>query len=719
MSLEPTHKGTHFKVRPDIWICLFISIATLAVYFQVRHHEFINLDDGLYILNNPQVGAGLTFKSIAWAFRFPGLDYWRPLTWLSHMLDCHIYGLDPGMHHQTSLIIHVVNSMLLFLVFKWMTGTVWQSAFVATLFALHPMNVESVAWVAERKNVLSAFFWLLTMSTYLYYSKRPNLYRYLVICIVFALGLMSKPMLVTLPFVLILLDYWPLCRIEPAKPGGDHRGGLSPGTSGFRPLSIMHLVLEKIPLLILSLIGVLLSSVSVQHLDIAVSTDLIPTKLRISNALVSYVKYIFKMIWPHNLSVYYPFPQTIQWWKVAGASLLVLGISVLALRVARSKPYFLVGWFWYAGTLLPAIGLVQAGLWPAIADRFAYIPLVGLFLIIAWGGSDSVARWRYKEILLTFISAALLAVLMVTTYLQVGYWRNSITIFERALEVTDNNHVAHHKLGDALDSQGNAAEAIRHYSKALQIKPDFLAAHINLGIVLNKMDKPKQAMAHLAKALSLKPDYAEAHNELGVALKKQGRFDEAIKHYLEALRIKPDDEKAHNNLGVALARKGDNDTAIYHFYEALRINSNYPDAYFNLGKIFSFQGKDEASMRYYRTALQHNPNMAQALYSLSWTAASHDNIKFRNGEEAVKLAERLCRITQYNQPLALDALAAAYAETGRFDAAVSTAQKALELALAHSLETLALELKKRIQLYQAGRPYRQASPEKDNQIVVK
>ncbi len=712
-------KDTAYAIRPEIMVCLVLVIAILAVYFQIRNHDFIGFDDGLYVLNNPYVQNGLTREGIVWAFASPGVDYWRPLTWLSHMLDVQLYGLNPGMHHQTNLILHILNSILLFLGLQWMTGAVWRSAVVASLFALHPLNVESVSWVAERKNVLSTFFWLLSMTAYIHYAIRPNAFRYLLLGLFFVLGLMSKPMLVTLPFVLFLLDYWPLRRFKPLQSDGDHPEIQGPIPSGIQAKSTVYLILEKIPLLTLSVVGTVLSALSLQRLDIAISTQTLPITLRISNALVSYVSYIIKMVWPHNLAVYYPFPLSIPLWKVAGAGLVLLGTSALVFRELRTKPYLAVGWLWYLGTLVPASGLVQAGLWPAIADRFVYIPLVGLFLMIAWIIPEFAARWRYAKIKLAFISVLLFAVLMATTYVQVGYWRSGITLFEHALAVTDNNYVAHHKLGEVYDAQGNATAAIRHYSEALRIKPDFLAAHLNLGILFNKEGKPEQAEGHLSKVLDVDPDYAEAHNELGIALKNQGRFNAAIKHYQAALRLKPDYGKAHNNLGVALARTGNAEAAIYHLHEALRINSNYSDAYFNLGKVFSLQGKDEASIRYFREALQRNPNMAQALFHLAWTTASHENIKFRNGEEAVRLAEKLCNITQYKQPFALDALAAAYAETGQFDAAIATAQKALELALVQGSEAAVSGITQRLGLYREGRPYRQTKAEKDSPVNTK
>ena len=704
--MNNTDKHRIFNIRYDILICLFLVIAILVVYWQVRNHTFVNFDDGSYILNNPHIRDGLNLEGIAWAFSFPGFDYWHPLTWLSHMLDCHLYGLKAGMHHQINVIFHILNSILLFLVFKKMTGAIWRSAFVAGLFALHPMNVESVAWLAERKNVLSTFFWLLTMLTYIHYSKKPSVPRYLVILFIYTLGLMSKPMLVTLPFVLLLLDYWPLCRINLAHSGSNNQKTPKSNHTDFQRSFTLHLVLEKIPLIILSMVSIFLSSLAVQRLGIVISTASVPMKLRIKNTLVSYVSYIIKMIWPHNLAVYYPYPQTLPLWQVTGAVLLLVCISFLVFREVKSKPYLAVGWLWYIGTLLPVIGLVQAGLWPAIANRFAYVPFIGLFFIIAWGVPDLVVRWHYREIKLATIAVSLFAVLMATSSLQVGYWKNSITLFKHALDVTYNNHIAHHKLGEALNLQNKTVAAAKQYSEALRIKPDLFATHLNLGIILRDEGKLNEALDHFSRALHLKPNRAEAYYELGITLEKQGSFDAAIRHYLEVLQIKPGYAKAHNNLGIILSRQKKDKEAIFHLYEAIRIDSDYADAYCNLGIIYANQRNIETAILHYKKALYLNPNIAQALYNLSWILASCEDERFRNGEEAVKLAEKLCKLARYNQPLALDALAAAYAETEKFDEAVTAAKKALGLALKQGPNELVIALKKRLQLYQKGRPYR-------------
>lgn len=660
------------KTRSEFLISLFLIVIILAAYWQLPTHDFLVFDDNKYITNNSHVHDGITWKNLAWAFSSTDFGYWHPLTWLSHMLAFQLFGLKFGMHHLTNLFLHIANTLLLFFVLKRMTGALWQSAFVAAMFALHPLNVESVAWASERKNVLSAFFWMLTMWAYVCYAERPTFLRYLLIFLVFALGLMAKPVLITLPFVLLLLDYWPLRRFNSAGSGrGDTHTSKN---SGFQRSLALRLVLEKIPFLSLSAVCIYLSSLSIQRFGIAVSTAWVPMKLRIANALVSYVSYIKKMVWPHNLAVFYPYPQTLPLWQTVGAGFLLLCISFLVLRAARSKPYLAVGWLWYMGTLVPAIGLFQAGLWPAIADRFVYVPLIGLFMVIAWGVPDFVVRWRHRKAGLAVIAALLFPILMTMTCLQLRHWQNGVTLFTHNLNVTHNNSLAHNELGNALKQQGKFEKAMFHYSKALQINPN----------------------------------YAEAHNNLGYTLTRQKNYQDAIYHYNEALRIKPTYAEAHNNLGTALLDQGNDKEAICHYNEALRSNPNYVGAYYNLGKIYLNQGKIEKAILLYRKALDLNPEMTQVLYNLSWILASHEDKRYRNGEEAVKLAEMLCKITRYKQPLALDALAGAYAETGRFDTAVLTAEKALRLTLLYGQQELSLIVKKRLQLYQAKLPYRQS-----------
>jgi tetratricopeptide (TPR) repeat protein len=696
------------KTRSEFIICLLLVVLILAAYWQLPTHEFLNLDDSGYITHNSHVKEGITWKNIIWAFSSTDIAYWHPLTWLSQMLGFQLFGMNSSMHHLMNLFFHIANSLLLFIVLNRMTGSLWKSAFIAALFSIHPLNVESVAWISERKNVLSTFFWMLTILTYLRYNERPNFYRYLLTIFVFVLGLMSKPMLVTLPFVLLLLDYWPLNRFTLLQLYYKEHGFRHLVDYESRLTQDLRLVLEKIPLLFLSAVSIYLSSLSFQRFGVAISTVSVPMKLRIANALISYTAYLKKMVWPYKLAVYYPYPKVISMWEVAGAGLFMICVTLFALRRAKEKPYFALGWLWFIGTLFPVIGLVQAGLWPSIADRFTYVPLIGVFIIIAWGVPDLMSRWRYKKLIITTVAIAIIWNFTATTRAQNKYWVNNIALFKHALDVTNENDIAHEKLGEALANQGKTNEAVRHYFEALRINPKLSAAHMNLGVALRMGGQLEEAIKHFSKVLHMNPNSAGAYYEIGVTLEKMGKFDEAIRYFSKALRINPNNARLHNYLGIVLARQKKESEAIFHFSEALRIDPNDADANYNLGIIFADQKNIKQAIRRYKRALNLNPNMTKALYNLSWILATCNNERYRNGKEAVELATQLCNITKFRQPLSLDALAAAYAESKEFDAAVLTAEKGLKLAVHQRSKELVLGLKKRLELYQKKRPYRQS-----------
>jgi Flp pilus assembly protein TadD len=499
------------------------------------------------------------------------------------MLDCEFYGLNPKGHHLTNVLFHMANTILLFVVLRWMTGAIWRSGLVAALFALHPLHVESVAWAAERKDVLSTFFWMLTMVAYMYYVKRPGTKRYLLVLVSFSLGLMAKPMLVTLPFVLLLLDYWPLNRFQPqATTGSVVYQPLGFRSSGYDKSPVLRAVLEKTPLFVMSLLSCLVTVIAQQKAGAVSALEIVPFKLRIANGLVSLVAYMGKMIWPLDLVVFYPHPGSeLQIWKPVAAGLFLLIVSTLALWVARRYRYVLVGWLWYLGTLVPVIGLVQVGE-QAMADRYTYVPLIGLFIAVVWGFTDLVKGWRSRRYLVSVTAAVTLLALMAGSWLQVGYWKDSIRLFKHALEVTSNNYVAHYTLGNALAKEGNLAGSVSHYHKALQINPNFAEAHNNLGNALALQGNLTGAISHYHKALKINPDHAEAHRNLAVGLDRQGKHKEALQHYAEALRINPHDAQSHNNLGVALAEQGRLKEAVAHFTEALRIDPNFKEAQRNL-----------------------------------------------------------------------------------------------------------------------------------------
>ena len=564
-------------------ICLLLVLATLAVFSPVYHHDFVHLDDDLYITDNPNVQQGLSGESIKWAFTSTRAGLWLPLTWLSLMLDFELFGLKAGGYHLINLFFHLANTILLFLLFKRITGRHWRSAFVAALFALHPLRVESVAWAVERKDVLSTVFFLLSICSYVRYTKHGRSFAYVSAIFLFSLSLMAKPMLVTLPCLLLLLDYWPLDRLNLGDSGPDHYHKVIDPQSRPKTVIMARLLIEKIPFFLLSLIFSVVTLLAQRSFGALSGLQALPLRVRFANALISYVEYISKMFWPRSLAVLYPYPlETMPLWKVAGAGLLVAGLTALALWAARlGYRYVLTGWLWYLVSLLPVIGLVQAGP-QAMADRFTYVPLIGLFWVVSWSVPDLVANCRYKRTLLSLSAGLVLALLMVCTRSQVKYWRDSITLFEHTLRVTENNNLMHNNLGVVFIEQGRFAEAIPHFTKALQIRPNDVKAQINLAVCLAHLGDLQEAIEHYRKALALEPQHAGAHNNLGNALLIQGRVDEAAAEFSKALKINGDYAEAHNNLGVVLASQGRFKEAIEHFRQALRINPDYPQARTNL-----------------------------------------------------------------------------------------------------------------------------------------
>ena len=583
----------------NIWVCLLLVAATLAVYWQVQNFDFVNFDDNTYVYDNSHVQNGLTFENITWAFTATHASNWHPLTWLSHMLDCQLYGMNSGQHHLTNLLFHIANTLLLFFVLTKMTGSLWRSAFVAALFAFHPLHVESVAWVSERKDVLSTFFWLLTIYSYSLYVEHPAVNRYLLVVLCFTLGLMSKPMLVTLPFVLLLLDLWPLNRFSLEQPDRSNNAQ--------QRSTALGLVLEKIPLFVLAAMSSAVTFYAQKQAQAIVPLEAIPFKVRTANALVSYANYIAKMIWPSNLAARYPHPGMHSGLKIAGACLLLAAVSLGVIRVIKHRPYFTVGWLWYLGTLVPVIGLVQVG-GQAMADRYTYVPHIGLFIVIAWGAPELAAQWRHRKILLAVLAIALLSILTAVTWKQAGYWKNSITLFEHTLAVTSNNWLAHNNLGAALSAQGRMDEAMGHYLEAVRIKPDYVDAHNNLGKAFYKKGRTKEAISHYLQALRKKPDDAGTNYNLGNAFYRQGRAEEAIDHYLQALRIESDNADLHINLGAALTKQGRTDEAMKHYLAALRIKPDHVDAHYNLGAAFFAKGDIKGAIDHFSKVLKINPD---------------------------------------------------------------------------------------------------------------
>ena len=545
-------------------VCVLLLLAIALVFGQTVGHEFV-YDDVKYVSENPVVQKGLTLEGSRWALTYGEIGHWHPLTWLSHMLDCQIYGLQAGGHHLTNVLLHAATAILLFLVLWRMTGFLWGSAFVAAVFAVHPLRAESVAWVAERKDVLSGLFFMLTIGAYVRYVRRPtSMVRYGAVVLLFALGLLSKNMLVTLPFVLLLLDYWPLNRI-----------------SSFTPRVLLRLAAEKWPLFALTVASCVITFLVPEQVP---TSERMSLALRMENAVVSYVIYLWQMIYPAGLACLYPKPiNHLPFWQVGGALGLLLAISGVIFAFRRKYPYLVVGWLWYLGMMIPVIGIVQISSRYVHADRYTYLPQIGVYLLLTWIVADLCAGWRHRRMVLGGFSAIILSALIYSGHMQATHWRNSESLWTHTLAYTTNNPVAHNNLGAALAERGQVDAAIAHFQKALEIKPDYATVYDSLGIALAGRGQIDEAIAHYRKALELKPDYVYAHNNLGISLADRGQIDEAIAHYRKALEINPNFAKAHNNLGAALAGRGQVDAAIAHFQKALEINPDYASARINLG----------------------------------------------------------------------------------------------------------------------------------------
>jgi tetratricopeptide (TPR) repeat protein len=602
-------------------------LAVGLVFGQTVRYQFINFDDDEYVYENRQVSDGLSAEGIYWAFTHIHAGYWAPLTWFSLMLDCHLYGLNAGEHHLSNVVLHAATPILLFLLLWRMTGGLWSSALAAAIFAVHPLRVESVAWVTERKDVLSGLFFALTLGAYVSYVQHPfSAARYLATMVFLAFGLMAKPILVTLPLVLLLLDYWPLGRfasdscLKPTPPhcnGGGVRGGAYSLQTSLRRLPILwQLVIEKLPLVLLAAIfcGITFWT----QADGRVADETLPLGGRIANALVSYVAYPGQSVYPAGLAVFYPHPgDNLPIWKVLVAVAVLAMISAGVLACRRHCPYLLVGWLWYLGMLAPVIGLVQAGS-QAKADRFTYLPQIGLCIALIWTATDLFHSWRFRHWAYGVASASALAVLIGCAWRQTSFWRDSETLWTHALACTLQNCAAHYNLGCALANRGRFDEAMTQYQKAVEIKPDYVDALNNLGAAFVRLGRFDEAMAQCRKALEIKPDLAEAHYNLGNALANRGRFDEAMAQYQKAVEIQPDYVEAHYNLGVALARLGRIDEAMTQYQKAVEIQPDYVEAHCNLGGVLAARSRLVEAVAQYRKALdlatQHNnQTLADAL----------------------------------------------------------------------------------------------------------
>ncbi|MFC1602866.1 tetratricopeptide repeat protein [Pseudomonadota bacterium] len=578
----------------NIAVCLLLVVCTLAVYWQVINHDFLNFDDGQYVTENAEVQSGLTLHGLQWAFTTTYTTNWHPLTWLSHMLDCELYGTNPAGHHVTGLLFHLLNTILLFLLLKRMTGAHWCSACVAMLFAIHPLHVESVAWVSERKDVLSTFFWMLTVWFYVDYVRDKRKSRYLLALLMFALGLMSKPMLVTLPFVLLLLDYWPLNRIA----FEDARQQLSE-----LKITVKQLLVEKLPFFLLTLVSALIT-VSVG--DVQTVQDFTIWG-RIGNALVSYVAYLSDMFWPHPLIIFRPHPGELPFWQLLLALLLLIMITLFVLRQGKQHRFLPVGWFLYLGVLVPVIGLVQVGI-QARADRYTYVPLIGIAIIVVWGIAYLSRNWKSRQKPLMATGAVVTLVLMACTYNQVGHMKNSMTAFGHAIKYAPNAHYAHNNLALAYKNAGEFDRAIEYFSEAIRIKPDKYEAYNNRGVAYFGKKEFDKAIIDYQVVLDKMPDHVEARNNLGNIFQLQGKLDQAIEQYKRALQAIPNHPEVNNNIGSAYFSKRDFPKAIEYFSAAINANPFYLSARTNLARVYGEMGEIEMAIKHFKLALELEPN---------------------------------------------------------------------------------------------------------------
>jgi len=667
--------------RLTIIIYLLLAGISLAVFAQTIRYEFVNFDDDLYVYNAPGIQAGLTIKGIGHAFISQHARNWHPLTTLSHMLDCQLYSLNAGGHHATNILLHTIVVLLLFQVLRQMTGAVWKSAIVAALFAVHPLHAESVAWISERKDVLSAVFFLFMLGAYGRYAHAPSTTRYLAVIVLYAAGLMSKPMLVSVPIVLLLLDYWPLRRLE--------QHSLTTGKKKIAQSSnqgdvIRRLLLEKIPLLILSMGACTVTYILQKRAAGAIPP--LPLLWRVQNAFASYAIYVWKTLWPTDLAVFYPHPNdTLAVWKVISAIVFLLAVTASAIFFRKQRPYLFTGWFWYLVMLLPVIGLIQVGE-QGHADRYTYLPHIGLFVLVVWLAADVLGVRRSKS---EFAVAAAIVIIIIAAlawgaFVQTSNWRNSETLWSHALAVTSNNDVAHNNLGYLCGDRGELDKAISHFETAARIRSGKRDAHYNLGSAFVQMNladdlarkgRSDEAMVHYQEAIKLQPDYAEAYYNRGNVLFAQGRTDEAIADWEKTLQIQPNDPDAHTGLGNALLRKGSLREAITHYEQALTLAPEDP----------------------------HSRN------NIAWVLATSSDASIRDAAKAIDLANVAVALSGGREPRFLRTLAAAYAESGQFSDALAVAQQAVAIATMQGKTDVAARLKQDILLYRGHLPLRQNS----------
>jgi tetratricopeptide (TPR) repeat protein len=655
-------------------VCGVIVVLIGIVFGQTLSYDFVNYDDKTYVYGNPLVSAGLSFHGLLRALVDTQTNNWHPLTLISHMIDCQLYDLKAGGHHFTNVFLHTIAAVLLFfwlrnVTGKGQSGSDWSSAFVTALFAIHPLRVESVAWIAERKDVLSAVFFFLTLGAYVRYVRARSFGRYLTMSISFACGLMSKPMLVTTPVVLLLLDYWPLNREQRTEVGGQK----------FKAEIWWKLIVEKLPLFALSAASSLAAlALQVQSSE---SVGQLPFGWRLENAIVTYVTYIWQMFWPANLAVFYPHPDNrLALWQVMLAAAFLIAMTWVAFTLRRNRPYLLVGWLWYLIMLLPVIGIVEVGL-QGHADRYTYLPHVGLYIALTWLVSDVARSLPHRKEILAIVGGGIVIILSACAWKQTTYWRDSETLWTRALAVTEGNDIALTNMGVFLKDRGQLDGALSYFERALAVRSSSEHHHYRLSLAI-------------------------IHDNLGEVQAHKGQLDDAAGNFSRAISYRPDYPDAHYNLGVLLFRKGDYDGAIEQFRTTLSISPNDPGTNAMLGNALVQKGLLREAADHYRKTLESEPESQLALNNLAWLMAAGPDDSLRDGARAIQLALKLNQVTQRNNPFYIRTLAAAYAEAGQFENAVETGQSAAGLAQVQGQHALAAQIQEETDLYRQHRPLR-------------
>ncbi len=605
--------------KKQLALYIILILATLAVYWQVHQFNFINIDDNIYITENQQIKYGITPGGILWAFSTTYADFWHPLTWLSLMLDYQLYGSNAGGYHLTNLILHLLGTLLLFWLFNRMTQALWKSAFVAAVFALHPLHVESVAWVAERKDVLSAFFWMLTLCFYVRYTEKPVIKRYLFVFFSFILALLSKPMVVTLPVILILLDYWPLKRFESQKGN-----------------AILWQAREKLPFFVLSAVFIMITFIAQQKpFEEGAS---FPLFSRLINTPVSFISYLIKTFWPHNLSVLYPFSPHMPVWQITGAFALIIIVTVIVILTAKRSPYLFVGWLWYAIIIAPVIGIIQVGN-QAMADRYTYLPLTGISIMLAWGIPSLFGKENIRKKILFPVAFVFLLSMTLLAWKQCGYWKNSAEICTHALHATQNNYVAHVNLGSVLFDEGKTDEAISHFSEAIRIMPNLVLSYDKRGVALAKAGRYEQAIEDLNEAIRLRPDYDNAYYNRGTLYQGLGHYQPALDDLSEAIRLKPDHLAAYFNRGGVYISLGRYQQAIDDLSKVISLDPASFDAYNNRGCIYLKLGRHQQAFEDYNKAISLKPDYADA-----WNNRAFVNWNTGDIESGCSDAKKACEL---------------------------------------------------------------------------